>query len=70
MKSNVAGCEQLLRYCARPPFALVHRHQHDAAHRIYDIANPPPARNAADTGRFRATQGRRSRGGKFLRTRD
>ena len=42
MKSNVAGCEQLLRYCARPPFALDHWHQHDAAHRVYDIAKPRP----------------------------
>ena len=35
-----AGRERLLRYCTRPPFALEHWHQHDAAHLLYDIAKP------------------------------
>src|SRR5450759_3032586 len=38
-----AGRERLLRYCARPPFALEHLHQHDAEHLVYDIAKPRPA---------------------------
>ncbi len=33
-----AGRERLLRYCARPPFALEHLHQHHAAHLLYDLA--------------------------------
>jgi hypothetical protein len=37
-----AGRERLLRYCARPPFALDHLHQHDAEHLVYDIAKPRP----------------------------
>jgi len=37
-----AGRERLLRYCARPPFALEHLHQHDAEHLVYDIAKPRP----------------------------
>ena len=37
-----AGRERLLRYCARPPFALDHLHQHDAEHLRYDIAKPRP----------------------------
>ena len=37
-----AGRERLLRYCARPPFALEHLHQHDAEHLLYDIAKPRP----------------------------
>ena len=37
-----AGRERLLRYCARPPFALDHLHQHDAEHRVYHIAKPRP----------------------------
>jgi Putative transposase len=40
--SDRAGRERLLRYCARPPFALDHLHQHDAAHLVYDIAKPRP----------------------------
>ncbi|NNM68559.1 MAG: IS91 family transposase [Gallionella sp.] len=35
-----AGLERLLRYCARPPFALEHLHQMDADHLIYH--NPKP----------------------------
>jgi len=30
-----AGLERLLRYCARPPFALEHLHQSDAEHLVY-----------------------------------
>jgi Putative transposase len=37
-----AGRERLLRYCARPPFALEHLHQHDTEHLRYDIAKPRP----------------------------
>ena len=37
-----AGRERLLRYCARPPFALDHLHQHDAEHLVYDIPKPRP----------------------------
>lgn len=40
-----AGLERLLRYCARPPFALEHLHQRDAEHRVY--RNPKPARTTA-----------------------
>jgi Putative transposase len=32
------GLERLLRYCARPPFALEHLHQHDAESQILDVA--------------------------------
>lgn len=35
-----AGLERLLRYCARPPFALAHLHPLDAEHLIYH--NPKP----------------------------
>ena len=35
-----AGLERLLRYCARPPFALEHLHSLDAGHLIYH--NPKP----------------------------
>ena len=35
-----AGLERLLRYCARPPFALEHLHTLDAGHLIYH--NPKP----------------------------
>jgi hypothetical protein len=35
-----AGLERLLRYCARPPFALEHLHPLDAEHLIYH--NPKP----------------------------
>jgi len=35
-----AGLERLLRYCARPPFALEHLHTLDAEHLIYH--NPKP----------------------------
>ena len=33
------GLEPLLRYCARPPFALEPLHQRDAAHLVYRIFN-------------------------------
>ena len=36
------GLERLLRYCARPPFALEHLHRRDADHVIY--RNPKPVR--------------------------
>ena len=39
------GLERLLRYCARPPFALEHLHQRDAEHLLY--RNPRPARATA-----------------------
>ena len=35
-----AGLERLLRYCARPPFALEHLHPLDADHLVY--RNPKP----------------------------
>ncbi len=35
-----AGLERLLRYCARPPFALEHLHILDAEHLLYH--NPKP----------------------------
>ena len=35
-----AGLERLLRYCARPPFALAHLHTLDAGHLVYH--NPKP----------------------------
>jgi len=31
-----AGRERLLRYCARPPFALEQLHEFDAEHHVYD----------------------------------
>ena len=37
-----AGLERLLRYCARPPFALEHRHQRDAGHLVYHCPKPRP----------------------------
>jgi hypothetical protein len=40
--ADLAGRERLLRYCARPPFALEHLHQHDAEHLLYDIPKPRP----------------------------
>ena len=39
------GLEPLLRYCARPPFALTHLHQRDAGHPV--TRNPQPARTTA-----------------------
>jgi hypothetical protein len=39
------GLERLLRYCARPPFALEHLHQRDAEHLVY--RNPKPVRGTA-----------------------
>jgi hypothetical protein len=38
----VVGRERLLRYCARPPYALEHLHQRDAEHLVYDIAKSRP----------------------------
>lgn len=35
-----AGLERLLRYCARPPFALEHLHQQDAEHLVYHCPKP------------------------------
>jgi len=40
--ADLAGRERLLRYGARPPFALEHLHQHDAEYLVYDIAKPRP----------------------------
>jgi len=37
-----AGLERLLRYCARPPFALEHLHQGDAEHLVYHCPKPRP----------------------------
>ena len=37
-----AGLERLLRYCARPPFALEHLHTLDAGHLIYHNPKPRP----------------------------
>ena len=39
------GLERLLRYCARPPFALEHLHQGDAEHLVY--RNPKLGRTTA-----------------------
>jgi len=41
-----AGRERLLRYCARPPFALDRLHQLDPQHLLYDSAKPHPGGNA------------------------
>ena len=40
--SDRAGLERLLRYCARPPFALEHLHQGDAEHLVYHCPKPRP----------------------------
>ena len=37
-----ASRERLLRYCARPPFALAHLQQHDAEHLAYICPKPRP----------------------------
>ncbi len=37
-----AGLERLLRYCARPPFALEHLRQRDAGHLVYHCPKPRP----------------------------
>jgi hypothetical protein len=37
-----AGLERLLRYCARPPFALEHLRQRDAEHLVYHCPKPRP----------------------------
>lgn len=36
------GLERLLRYCARPPFALEHLNQGDAGHLVYRNPKPRP----------------------------
>lgn len=36
------GLERLLRYCARPPFALEHVQQRDAGHLVYRNPKPRP----------------------------
>lgn len=36
------GLERLLRYCARPPFALEHLQQRDAEHRVHRSPKPRP----------------------------
>jgi hypothetical protein len=43
------GLERLLRYCARPPFALEHLHQRDAEHLV--TRNPKPVRTTAPGAR-------------------
>ena len=47
--ANRVGQERLLRYCARPPFALTHLHQRDAGHPVY--RNPKPVRGMAPGAR-------------------
>ena len=42
------GLERLLRYCARPPFALEHLRQHDAEHLVYH--SPKPRRGTLSVG--------------------
>ena len=37
-----AGRERLLRYCARPPVALEHLHEHHAGHLVYRCPKPRP----------------------------
>ena len=37
-----AGLERLLRYCARPPFALEHLQQRDAEHLVHHCPKPRP----------------------------
>lgn len=37
-----AGLERLLRYCARPPFALERLQQRDAGHLVYHCPKPRP----------------------------
>ena len=37
-----AGLERLLRYCARPPFALEHLQQRDTEHLVYHCPKPRP----------------------------
>jgi hypothetical protein len=39
-----AGLERLLRYCARPPFALEHLQQRDAEHLVYRCPQAAPGR--------------------------
>ncbi len=41
-----AGRERLLRYCARPPFALERLRELDAEHLVYDSAKPGPGATA------------------------
>ena len=38
------GLERLLRYCARPPFALEHLRQRDAEHVVYHSPKPIPGK--------------------------
>ena len=38
------GLERLLRYCARPPFALEHLQQRDAEHVVYHSPKPIPGK--------------------------
>ena len=44
--------ERLPRYCARPPFAMDHLRQRDAAHLVY--RNPKPAHGTAPSARSAA----------------
>ena len=37
LRQWVLSVPKRLRYCARPPFALDHLHQHDAEHLLYDL---------------------------------
>jgi Putative transposase len=43
------GLERLLRYCARPPFALEHLQQRDTEHLVY--RNPKPVRGTVPAAR-------------------
>ena len=42
-----AGRERLLRYCARPPFALERLQQRDAEHLLYQASKPGPGGSGA-----------------------
>ena len=50
-----AGRERLLRYCARPPFALEHLHQHDAELDIAQRSGMGPHRPHCTGCRIRST---------------
>jgi hypothetical protein len=41
------GCEPLLRYCARPPFALERLRELDPARLLYESTKPGPGGNAS-----------------------
>ena len=39
-----SGLERLLRYCARPPFAMERLHPHGPGHLLYHCPKPQPGR--------------------------